>query len=108
MRMRLLVILAAVASLAQAAHAADFVPGRVIVKWRTATTTPARLRAPNVVVKRTMAADRALVETTPTRQATLALVDELRADPDVEYAEPDYIRTRYGAPMTPSDPLYPK
>jgi len=110
MRLRLLVILAAVASLASAAHAADFVPGRVLVKWRTATAMPtaARLRAANVVLKRAMAADRALLETTPTREATLALVDQLRADPDVEYAEPDYIRTRYGTPTTPSDPLYPK
>ena len=104
--MRLLVILAAVALLASAAHAADFVPGRVIVKWRSPAT--ARLRTARALVKRSMAPDRALVETTATRAATLALVDELRADPDVEYAEPDYIRTRYGAPMTPNDLLYPK
>ena len=108
MRVRSLVILAAVASLANAAHAADFVPGHVIVKWR-ATAAARRLgQAPNVVFKRVLAPDRALVETTPTRAATLALVEELRADPDVEYAEPDYIRTRYGAPMTPNDQLYPK
>ncbi len=55
-----------------------------------------------------MAADRALVAAPPTRAATLAMVDSLRADPDVEYAEPDYIRTRSGDPMTPSDPLYVK
>ena len=36
-----------------------------------------------------------------------ALLDELRANPDVEYAEPDYIRTRSGEPMTPSDPMFP-
>ena len=103
--MRSLVILA-VALVANAAHAADFVPGRVIVKWRSAAA--ARTRSAALVVHRAIAADRALLATTPTRAATLALVDALNADPDVEYAEPDYIRTRMGAPMTPSDPLYPK
>ena len=58
--------------------------------------------------KRTIAADRALVATEPTREATLAMVAALNADPDVEYAEPDYIRTRYGSPVTPSDALFPK
>ncbi|HEX9104914.1 MAG TPA: hypothetical protein VF997_22040, partial [Polyangia bacterium] len=104
--MRLLVILAAAASVANAAQAAEFVPGRVIVKWRSPAA--ARARSASLVLHRALAADRALVATTPTRAATLALVDALAADPDVEYAEPDYIRTRMGAPMTPSDPLYPK
>ena len=104
--MRLVVILAAAASLANVAHAADFVPGRVIVKWRSPAA--ARLHSTSVVFKRSMAPDRQLLETTPTAAATLALVDSLRADPDVEYAEPDYIRHRYGTPTTPSDPLFPK
>ncbi len=104
--MRLVVILAAAASLANVAHAADFVPGRVIVKWRS--TAAARSHQTSVVFKRSMAADRQLLETAPTAAATLALVDALNADPDVEYAEPDYIRHRYGTPTTPSDPLFPK
>ncbi len=104
--MRSLVILAGLLAAANAAQAADFVPGRVIVKWRSPAA--ARLHSTKLVFNRTIAADRALVATTPTRAATLALVDQLNADPDVEYAEPDYIRTRMGAPMTPSDPLYPK
>jgi serine protease len=36
------------------------------------------------------------------------MVEQLRANPDVEYAEPDYIRTRSGDPVTPSDELFPK
>ena len=95
---------AAVLSVANPAHAADFVPGRVIVKWRTPDA--ARLHATQLVFKRTMAANRALVAVEPTREATLAAVEALRADPDVEYAEPDYVRTRSGNPMTPSDPLF--
>ncbi|HEY2743276.1 MAG TPA: S8 family serine peptidase, partial [Polyangia bacterium] len=86
--MRSLVILAAVLSAAGPARAAEFVPGRVIVKRRST--------------------GRALVAAAPTRAATLALVDSLRADPDVEYAEPDYIRTRSGDPMTPNDQLFAK
>ena len=104
--MRLLFILAAALSAANPAQAADFVPGRVIVKWRSPAA--ARLHSTRLVFNRAIAADRALVATEPTRAATLAMVDALNADPDVEYAEPDYIRTRMGAPMTPSDPLYPK
>ncbi len=104
--MRLLVILAATLAAANPAQAADFVPGRVIVKWRSAAA--ARLHSTALVFNRAIAADRALVTTQPTRAATLAMVDALNADPDVEYAEPDYIRTRTAAPMTPSDPLFPK
>ena len=106
MRLRLLVILAAGLSLAKPAHAADFVPGRVLVKWRTAAA--ARLHSTRLVLKRSIATDRALVATEPTRAATLAMVEQLRANPDVEYAEPDYIRTRSGDPVTPSDELFPK
>jgi serine protease len=104
--MRLVVILAAALSASNPAQAADFVPGRVLVKWRSPAA--ARLHSTKLVFNRAIAADRALVATEPTRAATLAMVDQLNADPDVEYAEPDYIRTRSSVPMTPSDPLYPK
>ncbi len=107
-RMRLVFILVAAASLANAAQAAEFVPGRVLVKWRSLSPAAQRLRAGNVALKRVLGPDRALVETTPTRAATLALVDTLNADPDVAYAEPDYIRQRSSMPMTPSDPLFSK
>jgi serine protease len=105
--MRLLVILAAAALLGGAAHGEEFVPGRVIVKWRASTpaSSPAR-RVANAVLHRTVAVDREILATTPTREATLALVDSLRANPDVVYAEPDYIRRRSGAPIMPSDPLF--
>ena len=117
-RMRLILILATAALLANVAHArspsdaqpdpsANFVPGRVLVKWRS--TAAARLHQSNVVFKRQLAPDRALLETTPTPQATRALLESLRANPDVAWAEPDYIRQRYGAvATTPSDPLFSK
>jgi len=114
--MRLLVILAATAcSLASSAHAGSFVPGRVIVRWRSHEVARRRveaavLRAPSAQARlvRTLAADRHLLETTPTAAATEALIATLRQDPDVLYAEPDYIRQRTGDPVTPSDPLFPK
>ena len=115
-RVRLLVILAAVASLASAAHAGgtpEFVAGRVVVRWRSAEA--ARLHAQTTVfnsatlrIARTLADDRQLIATTPTRDATEALLAELRANPEVLWAEPDFIRHRTGDPVTPSDPLFPK
>jgi serine protease len=113
---RLAVILAAAGLLAAPAHAdGDFVPGRVLVRWRTPAVAQARVAAihlgaalPSVVRTRALAADRLVLETTPTAAATRALIARLRADPDVLYAEPDYIRHRTGDAVTPSDPLYPK
>lgn len=115
MRMRLAVILAAAALLAAPARAdGDFVPGRVLVRWRSAEVAAARLGAvgaaaalPEVARARALAGDRLVLETAPTAAATRALIAKLRADPDVVYAEPDYIRHRTGDPVTPSDPLYP-
>src|SRR5262249_2399309 len=62
----------------------------------------------SLVFKRPMAANQALVATTATREATLAAIEALKQNPEVEYAEPDYVRTRSGEPMTPSDPLFGK
>lgn len=106
--MRLLVIVAALASLATSAHAADFVPGRVLVKWRSPAV--AARRAQLALFKRALAPDRHVLETTPTEEATRALIAALKADPDVAYAEPDYIRRRQGDPSArvPSDPLFDK
>ncbi|MDB4965717.1 MAG: peptidase and in kexin sedolisin [Myxococcales bacterium] len=105
--MRLLVILAAASLLASPAHAdpvgGEFVPGRVVVKWRS----PSVMRTvANATLHRAVAADRQILQTAPTREATLALVATLSANPDVAYAEPDYIRHRTGDPITPSDPLF--
>lgn len=118
--MRLLLILAAAALLAGPAHAAGLpahVPGRVLVRWRTpdaarlhanaAAFLPALPAGARVVRVRALAADRALVDTTASGDGDEALLAALRADPDVAWAEPDYIRRRT-AERTPSDPLYPK
>lgn len=112
MRVRSLVILAAVVSLAKSASAADFVPGHVIVRWRSVDAARGHLQtlgsSDGGRIARALAEDRHLVETAPTRAATEALLASLRADPDVLWAEPDYIRHRSGDPVTPSDPLFPK
>jgi len=108
--MRLLVIFAALAFVAKPAHSADlapsFVPGHVVVKWQSAEVAlhhaqlqlfhlPSTVNAPQLI--RSLAADTHLVATTPTRAATEALLAQLRSDPDVAWAEPDYIRS---APAT--------
>ena len=112
--MRFAVILAAAALWAAPAHAdGEYVPGRVLVRWRTPEA--ARVHAnlvgaaalPAVTSARAFGPDRFVLETAPTAAATEALIARLRADPDVRYAEPDYIRHRTGDPVTPSDPLYP-
>jgi serine protease len=55
-----------------------------------------------------LADDRHLLTTAPTTGATEALLASLRANPDVLWAERDYIRHRTGDPVTPSDPLFPQ
>jgi serine protease len=116
--MRLLLILAAALSGSAAVHATESVPGRVLVRWRasaSAAVAPSTRAATALAAGawryvRPLSNDVHLVETTATGAATEQLLATLRADPDVEYAEPDYLRHRTGDPtdsgVTPDDPLF--
>jgi serine protease len=63
--------------------AQETVPGRVLVRYRA---QPRAVKLDGVRVSETLA--------------------RLRRDPNVLYAEPDYVRYRSGQPVTPNDPMY--
>ncbi len=88
---------------------AAIVPGRVLVRYRSDGAI-ARVRG---LAGTTARATRALAERLHVLQldatdeaTTLAAIDELRRDPDVEWAEPDVLRPAQSLPSTPNDPLY--
>jgi serine protease len=90
---------------------AQFVPGEVIVKFKSETVAPARL----VVASSSLKAARQLgggetlyslggeVNVTAVGSNVLDVVETLKARADVEYAQPNYI---YQAMATPNDSLY--
>jgi serine protease len=121
LHVRSLLILAAALACVGPAHAAgaapvETVPGRVLVRWRssakTATVQSARALSVGTLpyrFVRTVNDSANVIETDPTDAATAQLLASLRADPDVEYAEPDYIRHRTALErLTPDDPLFGK
>jgi serine protease len=86
------------------AAAADYVPGRVIVKYRDAASAEKR----ELVEERTRTDTR---QALPGGSKQLAIQDgssvsqtvaELRQDPDVEYAVPDYVA--HASALYPNDP----
>jgi serine protease len=107
--MRLLTLFSVLLS-STVAHAADMVPGRALVRWRASsasvtTRAAAALGAGAWRYVRPLGDGAHVVESkTATTEQLLA---SLRADPDVEYAEPDYIRHRTDTQsVTPDDPLF--
>ena len=89
----------------QAMLAGDYVPGRLLVKFKEGVMTRAAadVLAENGATYLTnlYASPVQLVQVPEGKE--LALVDQLNNDPRVEYAEPDYI---YWALDTPNDPYY--
>ena len=92
---------------------AEFVPGEVIVKFRSAVTAQSfqglrvQLATQSTQLERvrSLGLERTdLFKTSLNTAATLELVAQLAARRDVEYAEPNYISR---AMKTPNDPLYP-
>ena len=71
----------------------ESVPGRVLVRYRTARPLAAR-------------GGRRISPDTHLIAADARELAALKRDPDVIYAEPDYVRHRMGAPVTPNDPMY--
>lgn len=92
-------------ALTQSALAGDFVPGRLLVKFKenmvTATTAKVLTEYGMTYVSHLYASPVQLLQV-PVGQE-LALMKQLNADPRVDYAEPDYIYRAFGAP---NDPKY--
>jgi serine protease len=101
----------------------DFVPGQVVVKMKPAPAAPEELRVmpePELrrldlqVVRERTSGDEVVYVLAPAmlkslslegaRDRTLAIVDSLKARPDVEYAQPNYI---FRVTITPNDTGYP-
>lgn len=90
------------------AAAAEFVPGEVIVKFKSTRAPQALLplRAGGVTLNlvRPLALSGArLYRSSADRETTLELVKTLSRRPDVLYAQPNYLRR---ATATPNDPFY--
>jgi serine protease len=93
----------------------DLVPHEVLVKFRPgARTADARAsipglqidsRASRLSLARLAPSGAALYRREEARSATMALVERLRARPDVEYAQPNYL---FSLSHTPNDLLYGK
>ncbi|OHB74755.1 MAG: hypothetical protein A2Z34_06470 [Planctomycetes bacterium RBG_16_59_8] len=107
----------------------EFVPGETIVKFKPSlastksgfASVTERFSAKgfeitrefsdmNVVVLRSgiaQAYKAGTIGEAQAKQETIAFVDQLRNDPLVLYAEPNYIRHKLQATLEPDDPLYP-
>lgn len=87
--------------------AGDFVPGRLLVKFKedmaTATTAKVLTEYGMTYVSHLYASPVQLLQVPEGQE--LALMKQLNADPRVDYAEPDYIYRAFG---TPNDPQYSK
>jgi serine protease len=110
MRLASLLITAALLFAETGALAQEYVPGRVIVGYHSGAGARVQVRmqssSPSVRRVRALGSDAHLLETEPSAAATEALLAQLRADPEVAYAQPDYIRHHFGGPVMPDDPLF--
>jgi len=92
-------------ALTPSALAGDFVPGRLLVKFQegvvTATTAKVLAEYGMTYVSHLYASPVQLLQVPEGQE--LALMEQLNADPRVDYAEPDYIYRAFGAP---NDPQY--
>src|SRR5262245_5165735 len=80
------------------AAAQEFVPGRVLVRYRAGQ--PSGRIQPRALHH--MSGAQHVLEV----HDTAATLRALAADPDVLYAEPDYIRHRYSVDLQPNDEMY--
>src|SRR5262249_46553173 len=93
---------------AAAAGSEQYAPGRLIVKMRPNLAPTARtsaLRAHGARLERRLTPQGALLVSVPSGQSVPAAVAQLKRDPRVEYAEPDW---RGEAQAVPNDALYPQ
>jgi serine protease len=97
-----LIVLAA----APAASAADYVPGQVIVKYKDGTTGTVRAgveRYSGTEQRRTLPGGSTQLGIADGRSVSHT-VAELKTDPSVAYAVPNYVAHIAGAPLFPNDP----
>jgi serine protease len=96
------------AAAAPAEPAAKFVPGEVIVRFRAAEGRSgggAALHAVGATIRRKLAFPRTVVASLPDGWSVPEAVAALEADPDVLYAEPNFV---YRLSRTPDDPFFPR
>jgi serine protease len=98
------------AFVAAAAQRTEFLPGEVVVKFKDGVTADQQQRALDVVRSRPTVdslewAGPVAIVRDPTEPDTRQLAQRLAAQPEVEYAEPNYIRHHM---FMPNDPNYPK
>jgi subtilisin family serine protease len=87
-----------------AAAAGEVVPGEVIVKWRNADRGPKVARTRGLAVVAEVGAPGKGLSLVATRGRPVdAVVAALQADPDVEYAEPNYVVSLAGS-VSVNDP----
>jgi subtilisin family serine protease len=99
---------ASILSSAQSNQPAKYVPGQLLVKFR-ANTRPASVRAAHLAVAANVVDTFNSVEglqlvRIPASMKLSAALATYRANPQVQYAEPDYIVHSF---QTPTDPLFP-
>lgn len=83
------------------------VPGVFIVKTRSAETTPSLGRMLGIpAATLTRGADRTAQVRTPEGMTDAAFLGTLRANPEVEYASPVFLRTPHAYAVPPNDPDY--
>jgi serine protease len=83
-----------------------YVPGEILVKFRDGSTDAARLRAVTAIgaasISRPAAAPDSIVRVVTSDQGDFAqALSDLRADVDVEWAQPNYVRRLRAAPNDP-------
>jgi subtilisin family serine protease len=88
----------------------EYVPGQVLVRFRPGRSASDRLSAharTQATVRRQYALvpDLQLVSVSP-KVSVEAAVAAYRSDPNVLYAEPNYIRRAMQSPVTPNDPMF--
>jgi serine protease len=96
------------AFVAAASQRTEFLPGEVVVKFKDGVTADQQQRALDVVRSRPTVdslewAGPVAIVRDPTEPDARQLAQRLAAQPEVEYAEPNYIRHHM---FTPNDPLF--
>lgn len=86
-----------------------YVPGRLLIRFRSGRSAVAKTRAHASVGAKTLASFHQVqnleLVSLPSRQNVLQAVHQYRQNPDVLYAEPDY--RVFPSEITPNDPLFP-
>ncbi|HEY7957107.1 MAG TPA: S8 family peptidase [Polyangia bacterium] len=107
--MKSAVFLLSVFWLALPARAQEIAPGKILVRYRVprAIRGAVRLGSHSARALRRVGATELFSVPGAGPSEIAALAARLANDPDVAWAEPDYVRHRLGAGVAPNDPRYP-